>query len=481
MKRKVGFIALILTLAIAVCGFVGCSLFDETDSLRISRYPRIVYHANEDLTGETFMKVVLTKDGKATPLELTFKDASTLVGEADGTTYEFDVANFDLSTESNEARRTATISYDTVYATFQYQVVGVKTFVINNVDELNNFRDAVNRGDADYTSANTIVELQTDINLTGTAWVPISNYYRSKQTADMVNWFKGEFRGNNHTITGLTNKGLVYEGLEHSVGTNSTTVAGTVEINYGLFGCVFGARIHDIKFVNVDIAEINAKTANEAARIVGDGVGAVAGYSWGNSEFKNITVNGSIAGYDDVGGIVGMARGASDEVKFINCNVSADLTAMRRAAGIVGQCGPIAAVTFVDCIVSGGIIGAQFNNDAFNTKAGEMREAYVAKIERENPDLPKGRLASDYGKPYNELSEKDKKANEWKKVITKEMFDPWRETYKSYGYAMVTSGYYSIAGIATKTGKDTIPTFTNCSFTGTHNANEGVFNEYANS
>ena len=297
----------------------------------------------------------------------------------------------------------------------------------------------------------------------------------------MVNWFKGEFRGNNHTITGLTNKGLVYEGLEHSVGTNSTTVAGTVEINYGLFGCVFGARIHDIKFVNVDIAEINAKTANEAARIVGDGVGAVAGYSWGNSEFKNITVNGSIAGYDDVGGIVGMARGASDEVKFINCNVSADLTAMRRAAGIVGQCGPIAAVTFVDCIVSGGIIGAQFNNDAFNTKAGEMREAYVAKIERENPDLPKGRLASDYGKPYNELSEKDKKANEWKKVITKEMFDPWRETYKSYGYAMVTSGYYSIAGIATKTGKDTIPTFTNCSFTGTHNANEGVFNEYANS
>lgn len=374
MKRKVGFIALILTLAIAVCGFVGCSLFDETDSLRISRYPRIVYHVNEDLTGETFMKVVLTKDGKATPLELTFKDASTLVGEADGTTYEFDVANFDLSSESNEARRTATISYDTVYATFQYEVVGVKTFIIGNASDLYSFRDNVNKGVAEYISPNTVVRLDADIDLTGTTWIPISNTYRKAENKDL--WFKGEFDGNGHTIKGLTNKGLVYSNVTDSTGTNKTTVKGTMEINYGLFGCVYGANIHDIKLVvDIEDSRIAVKNdKNEDVVIVGDGVGAVAGYSWGNSTFKNITVTGSVAGYDDVGGVVGMARGEADKtsgdtVSFVNCDVNANVSAYRRSAGIVGQTGQIANVTLTTCKVAGTITGARYNDDELFTDA----------------------------------------------------------------------------------------------------------------
>ena len=374
MKRKVGFIALILTLAIAVCGFVGCSLFDETDSLRISRYPRIVYHVNEDLTGETFMKVVLTKDGKATPLELTFKDANTLVGEADGTTYEFDVANFDLSSESQSAKRTATISYDTVYATFQYEVVGVKTFIIGNASDLYSFRDNVNKGVAEYISPNTVVRLDADIDLTGTTWIPISNTYRKAENKDL--WFKGEFDGNGHTIKGLTNKGLVYSNVTDSTGTNTTTVKGTMEINYGLFGCVYGANIHDIKLV-VDIEDSRIAVKNdkdEDVVIVGDGVGAVAGYSWGNSTFKNITVTGSVAGYDDVGGIVGMARGEADKtsgdtVSFVNCDVNANVSAYRRSAGIVGQTGQIANVTLTTCKVAGTITGARYNDDELFTDA----------------------------------------------------------------------------------------------------------------
>lgn len=371
MKRKVGFIALILTLAIAVCGFVGCSLFDETDSLRISRYPRIVYHVNEDLTGETFMKVVLTKDGKATPLELTFKDASTLVGEADGTTYEFDVANFDLSSESNEARRTATISYDTVYATFQYEVVGVKTFIIGNASDLYSFRDNVNKGVAEYISPNTVVRLDADIDLTGTTWIPISNTYRKAENKDL--WFKGEFDGNGHTIKGLTNKGLVYSNVTDSTGTNKTTVKGTMEINYGLFGCVYGANIHDVKLV-VDIEDSRIAVKNdkdEDVVIVGDGVGAVAGYSWGDSVFKNVTVTGSVAGYDDVGGVVGMARGIANDkatVTFENCDVNATVTAIRRSAGIVAQTGAGSGIkaTFTSCKVAGTITGGQYDKDDYN-------------------------------------------------------------------------------------------------------------------
>lgn len=375
MKRKVGFIALILTLAIAVCGFVGCSLFDETDSLRISRYPRIVYHVGEDLTGETFMKVVLTKDGKATPLELTFKDANTLVGEADGTTYEFDVANFDLSSESQSAKRTATISYDTVYATFQYEVVGVETFIIKDATDLNNFRDNVNAGVAEYISPNTVVELQADIVLTG-AWVPISNFYRSDgdKTKDSytANWFKGEFNGNGHKIVGLTNEGLNITNVAN--GTNSTSVEGTVEINYGLFGCVYGANIHDVVFEDVNIVDSRVVVKNsdkEDVTIVIDAVGAVAGFSWGNSTFRNITVNGSVAGYDDVGGVVGMARGISKDkatVTFENCDVNATVTAIRRSAGIVAQTGAGSniQVTFTACKVAGTITGGQYDKDVYN-------------------------------------------------------------------------------------------------------------------
>lgn len=369
MKRKVGFIALILTLAIAVCGFVGCSLFDETDSLRISRYPRIVYHVGEDLTGETFMKVVLTKDGKATPLELTFKDASTLVGEADGATYEFDVANFDLTSESQSARRTATISYDTVYATFQYEVVGVKTFVIENATDLNNFRDNVNAGVAEYISPNTVVELKADIVLTG-AWVPISNYYRSDAQYDK--WFKGEFNGNGKKIIGLTNEGLNITNVTN--GTNSTSVEGTVEINYGLFGCVYGANIYDVIFEDVNIVDsrvVVKNSDNEDVTVVIDAVGAVAGFSWGSSTFRNITVNGSVAGYDDVGGVVGMARGISDDkatVTFENCDVNAMVTAIRRSAGIVAQTGAGSKIkaTFTACKVAGTITGGQYDKDDYN-------------------------------------------------------------------------------------------------------------------
>lgn len=370
MKKRVGLIALLLTLAIAVCGFVGCSLFDKADSLRISRYPRTVYQKGEDLTGETFIKVVLTKDGKDIALELKFKDANTLVGEADGKTYTFDVANFDLTTESESARRTAQISYENVYVTFQYEVVGVNTFVIENVTGLNNFRDNVNKGVAEYISPNTVVELRNDITLTG-AWVPISNTYRKAENRDA--WFKGEFRGNGYTISGLTNEGLEYNGLKNSTGTNTTTVEGTLEINYGLFGCVNGARIHDLN-LNVNIVDINAETTTtdgKTIHIVGDSVGAVAGYSWGSSEFKNITVNGSIAGYDNVGGVVGLTRGASSEtekVTFDNCKVNATVAAIRRAAGIVAQTGKGSnvKVEFAACKVEGTITGGQYGNDVYN-------------------------------------------------------------------------------------------------------------------
>ncbi len=371
MKKRVGLIALLLTLAIAVCGFVGCSLFDKADNLRISRYPRTVYQKGEDLTGETFIKVVLTKDGKDIALELKFKDAKTLVGEADGKTYTFDVANFDLTTESESARRTAQISYENVYVTFQYEVVGVNTFVIENETDLNNFRDNVNKGVAEYISPNTVVELRKDITLAG-AWVPISNTYRKAANKDA--WFKGEFRGNGYTISGLTNEGLEYNGLKNSTGTNATTVEGTLEINYGLFGCVNGARIHDLNLTNVKIVDINAETtttAGKTAHIVGDAVGAVAGYSWGSSEFKNITVNGSIVGYDNVGGVVGLTRGASsatEKVTFDNCKVDATVTAIRRAAGIVAQTGAGSSVkvAFNACEVKGTVTGGQYDKDVYN-------------------------------------------------------------------------------------------------------------------
>ena len=217
-------------------------------------------------------------------------------------------------------------------------VVASTTFEINSLSQLESFRDATNSGE---TFAGKTVNLNVNISLTK-GWKPISNYYRKNNTDK---WFEGTFNGNGHTISGLTNEGLSLNDI--NTGYNSSTPAGGTEYVYGLFASVGGnATIKNLKLANVHIVSLNS--------LLGDGIGALVGYTAGTVKVENVEVSGSIIGYDAVGGIIGRSRGTS--ITMTNCTNNAEVKAIRQCAGIVGQIGVTASNnTLTSCVNNGNV------------------------------------------------------------------------------------------------------------------------------
>ena len=225
-------------------------------------------------------------------------------------------------------------------------VVASTSFEINSLSQLESFRDATNSGE---TFSGKTINLNVNITLSK-AWKSISNYYRK---TNMDKWFAGEFNGNGHTIYGLTNNGLAFNDI--NTGYNSSTPAGNTEYVYGLFGSVNGANIHDLKLSNVNIV-FNTE-------LLPDGVGALVGYSAGATTIKNIEVNGSISGYDAVGGIVGRARGTS--IVIDGCTNNASVNSVRQCGGIAGQLGEFSTLnTEVKNCVNNGAVTTKYIPDS---------------------------------------------------------------------------------------------------------------------
>ncbi len=201
---------------------------------------------------------------------------------------------------------------------------------IGDYAELVAFRDQVNSG---RHFENVVVTLTADIDISGRPWTPIGAGDRN--TEDTL-YFAGTFDGNNHTVTGLTNKGMNIGNIKY--GKNSTTPVGTQEVVYGFFGVVRNATIKNLKMANVDIDLI--KVVNGENTTLGDSVGAVVGYAgniFANSTVKieNCSVlSGRIAGFDGVAGILG--RSYATTITITNCSNAATVTAPRRVAGILG-------------------------------------------------------------------------------------------------------------------------------------------------
>lgn len=195
---------------------------------------------------------------------------------------------------------------------------------INNLADLENFRDAVN-GKATYQGVT--VSLNADIRLND-GWTPIGNFARK---AEGVTGFQGTFDGNSHTISNLNNIG--YTPNTDAVFNNDTTITGKKQYAYGLFGRVDGATIQDLTLTNVNI-NIPSDTA-----VYGDSVGAVVGYSAGVT-ISGVTVgaavndNSVISAYDGVAGIVG--RNYDGVITLTGCANYATIKANEKAAGIVG-------------------------------------------------------------------------------------------------------------------------------------------------
>ena len=69
--------------------------------------------------------------------------------------------------------------------------------VITTVQELQQFAEAVNRGDYD-AKTDAVVSLEADLDMTGVAWTPIGC---ADDNGDVKHFFSGKFYGNGHTIS----------------------------------------------------------------------------------------------------------------------------------------------------------------------------------------------------------------------------------------------------------------------------------------
>ena len=170
-------------------------------------------------------------------------------------------------------------------------------FQIETAAQLAYFAKTVNEGEAYLYK---YIVLTADIDLANKEWTPIGNY---------SNPFKGNFNGDNHTVTGMQ-------------------ISGELD-RVGLFG-------ECIKFnVNSAIKNITVKDSV----ICGiNFVGAIVGYAEGINIENCRSIGNTINGKTDVGGICGKIGGYSVG-KVSQCYNSSKVTGRVRVGGIAGMGG----------------------------------------------------------------------------------------------------------------------------------------------
>jgi len=170
-------------------------------------------------------------------------------------------------------------------------------FQIETAAQLAHFAKTVNEGEA---YLHKYIVLTADIDLANKEWTPIGNH---------SNLFKGNFNGNNHTVTGMQIRGELDR--------------------VGLFG--------ECKKFNVDSAIKNI-TVKDSVICGNKFVGAIVG----SAEEINIencrSIGNTINGKTDVGGICGKIGGYSVG-KVSQCYNSSKVTGQGRVGGIAGMGG----------------------------------------------------------------------------------------------------------------------------------------------
>lgn len=151
--------------------------------------------------------------------------------------------------------------------TIQCKVNTENSFVINDADDLEEFRDGVNSGDFLWQTCN--VSLGADIDCSGIAsWTPIGNGTFEPVESGTVSatWtepaFKGTFDGNSHAIKNL-----------------NMTASPATYAPYGLFGILYGATVKNLT-LGAASGDTGALSATPVGRM---DAGAVAGVAYGST------------------------------------------------------------------------------------------------------------------------------------------------------------------------------------------------------
>ena len=285
----------------------GCTFINNGDKYKAA--------LNVKSTGVTALNYTVTVEDCEVNDDAKFPSAASLSG---GLIVYSPLVQVDDIKSGTVDSNTITIDDDVVYKTGH----NVETIEIGTVEELKDFRDAVNAGNK-YTYNKML--LTADLDLSGEAnWLPIGNLksYESQS-------FDGVFDGDGHTISNLTTTG---DGVaNHCVA--------------GLFGSVLNGTIK-----NLTVKNVNISSSHYAAGIVaytsrtpvirnchviggtisslpewlgskfdnGDKIGGIMGYATAGSVIDQCTVKDiNVRAYRDFGGIVGFSAGS-----VTNCDAS---------------------------------------------------------------------------------------------------------------------------------------------------------------
>ena len=202
---------------------------------------------------------------------------------------------------------------------------------------------------ADKTLKDKYLQLTNDIEL-APGWEPIGAGNR-KQDLD-AHYFAGNFDGDNHVISGLTNVGYNPVDVAGNYLNSSDQLVSNGYV-FGLFGVVFGATIENVKMENVFTEDISIVIDKQVVNFKLDSVGAVAGYipqtlkngAYDENVKETVTtfinchvLSGEINGYDAAAGVIGRAY---HSLYAENCSNAANVACEREDGG---KCGGITAI-----------------------------------------------------------------------------------------------------------------------------------------
>lgn len=204
-------------------------------------------------------------------------------------------------------------------------------YLIQTVDQLQAFRDAVNKGNA-YEG--DVIRLDADLDISPDEWVPIGKALRNGSgIVGTSTPFKGAFDGAGHTIAGLT-----------------ITKTSNAKNALGLFGALDGATVRDLKLTDVRIDVANS-----------DGAGALAGLAIDDATIEGIQVSGSVRGDAGIGGVIGRMTLAGT-ISGCSNRASVSATGTGNAGGIVGAAyytDTTGQMVITGCTNAGAISGTQ--------------------------------------------------------------------------------------------------------------------------
>ena len=213
--------------------------------------------------------------------------------------------------------------------------------VITTVQELQQFAEAVNRGDYD-DKTDAVVSLDADLDLTGVAWKPIGSVFDGD--GNLLHYFSGKFYGNGHTISNLDfseNYGKTeypsfgFFSEVYGAEISGLTIQGKLDVSnsgYVYFGTVAGVAADskisdcasDVSFTDTD------KYINGTVALCGYAINSTIEYCQNKGSFS---ITKDVTSFQ-MGGIVGLAQNST--VQY--CANTGDMTSWTPCTGgIVGQ------------------------------------------------------------------------------------------------------------------------------------------------